>query len=41
MATFADSQLRDDLGRLKNMYVGRQSFGYEWFDPSKQADNGR
>ena len=38
MATFADSQLRDDLGRLKNMYVGRQSFGYEWFDPSKQAD---
>lgn len=38
MATFADSQLRDELGRLKNMYVGRQSFGYEWFDPSKQAD---
>lgn len=38
MATFADSQLRDGLGRLKNMYVGRQSFGYEWFDTSKQAD---
>lgn len=38
MATFADSQLRDEMGRLKNMYVGRQSFGYEWFDPSKQAD---
>jgi len=38
MTTFADSQLRDDLGRLKNMYVGRKSFGYEWFDPSKQSD---
>lgn len=38
MTTFADSQLRDELGRLKNMYVGRQSFGYEWFDTSKQAD---
>lgn len=38
MTAFADSQLRDDLGRLKNMYVGRKSFGYEWFDPSKQSD---
>lgn len=38
MVTFADSQLRDEMGRLKNMYVGRQSFGYEWFDPSKQSD---
>lgn len=38
MTTFADSQLRDDLGRLKNMYVGRKSFGYEWFDTSKQSD---
>ena len=38
MTAFADSQLRDDLGRLKNMYVGRKSFGYEWFDTSKQSD---